>query len=73
MAQGQPNGRRGGREAEEMRHARRQARHSVRIALRRLQEYHDEGALITPAAVGNLATCLIRADHFLTKMEEYYG
>lgn len=73
MAQGQPNRNRGGREAEEMRFARRQARHSVRIALRRCTDYHEEGALITPAAVAQLAMIMQRAEHHLSTMEDYYG
>lgn len=72
-AQGQPNGRRGGTEAEEMRSARRQARHSVRVALRRAQDYVADGELTTPRDWEGILVVLMRADKYLSTMEDYYG
>jgi len=73
MAQGLPDRTRGGREAEEMRSARRQARHSVRIALRRCQDILAEGELTTPSDWEAMLIIITRADNHLSTMEEYYG
>jgi len=73
MSQGQPNGKQGGTEAEEMRSARRQARHSVRIALRRCAEYLSYGELTTSRDWETMQQLLTRADNHLSTMEAYYG
>jgi len=56
-----------------MRSARRQARHSVRIALRRCQDILAEGELTTPSDWEAMLIIITRADNHLSTMEEYYG
>lgn len=55
-----------------MRSARRQARHSVRIALHRAREYASEGGLSTPADWERFIIILSRVDNHLSTMEDYY-
>lgn len=60
-------------EAEEMRSARRQARHSVRVALHRAREYASQGELTTCHDWERFIIVLARADNHLSTMEDYYG
>lgn len=73
MAQGQPDGNRGGDEEHlfPMRWS-RQAHHSVRVVRRRLQENISEQCLSTPAELERWWEMLGRAMEALSKVEGYY-